>query len=113
VNKEVGTGTGDDNNDEKEKKKKKRRKKKDSENENKNNKDMSFHRVSSLDSFAFIPATDPDQQRSRRSSDVSSGSRPRKLSFGSLPESWDQLEHGPNKTVVAFEVPRWKRLREC
>ncbi len=52
------------------------------------------------------------ENRSRRGSDVSV--RARKLSFNPLPDEWDPpAEREDNiQAVGAFEVPKWKRIRE-
>lgn len=66
---------------------------------------MSLNRVSSLETFTHL---------SGRSRSVSPASRERRLSFNPLPESWDPHLGKPGylDSVGAFEVPRWKRLRE-
>ena len=69
---------------------------------------MSLNRVASLESFSFVPS----EQRSRSGSDVSV--RARKLSFNPLPDEWDPPQDRADniQAVGAFEVPRWKRIRE-
>ena len=68
---------------------------------------MSLHRVASLETFAILPT----DQRSRRSSDASA--RARKLTFNPLPQEWDPPATLDQLNAVgAFEVPKWKRLRE-
>ena len=70
---------------------------------------MSLPRVSSLESFSFVPS----ERQSRRNSDVSV--RARKLSFNPMPEAWDPplLKTDAIQAVGAFEVPKWKRIRRC
>ena len=65
---------------------------------------MSLPRVSSLETFSFVPT----DHRSRRNSDVSV--RARKLSFNPLPDTWDAPVLEQVQAVGAFEVPKWKRI---
>lgn len=69
---------------------------------------MSLNRVSSLETFTHLRS--PGSSRS-----ASPTSRDRRLSFNPLPESWDPHAGKPGylDSVGAFEVPRWKRIREC
>lgn len=66
---------------------------------------MSLNRVSSLETFTHL---------SGRSRSASPASRDRRLSFNPLPESWDPHLGKPGylDSVGAFEVPKWKRIRE-
>lgn len=68
---------------------------------------MSLNRVASLETFAPFPNNGPSRS-------VSPSSRDRRLSFNPLPESWDPHAGKPGyiESVGAFEVPRWKRIRE-
>jgi hypothetical protein len=67
---------------------------------------MSLSRVSSLETFAFLPA----EPRSRRNSEVSVHAQ--KLSFNPLPDAWEGPVLEQVQAVGAFEVPKWKRIRE-
>ncbi len=76
---------------------------------------MSLNRISALETFSFTPGegnTNLNDRFSRRGSQASI--RARKLSFNPLPEEWDPLPHSEDliQAVGAFEVPKWKRVRE-
>jgi hypothetical protein len=71
---------------------------------------MSLNRVASLETFSFVPS----EERARRGSEDAGIARPRKLSFNPLPEEWypPAMKQDIIQAVGAFEVPKWKRVRE-
>lgn len=78
---------------------------------------MSLQRIASLETFVNVP-TEGRRSRQGSVSSVAASERARKLTFNPLPESWnpafvDDRDHHLAQSRGAFEVPQWKRIREC
>jgi len=85
---------------------------------------MSLNRIASLETYSFDGpngsngAVTPEMVRTRRPSNASVGTaaslRGTRVTFNPLPDGWDPRMDRQDavQAVSAFEVARWKRIRE-